>query len=282
MLRQVDKMTGNKLFLSLIAGLVLLVIWLKFDPGHPQISSTAVDPNIETRSNNIKELEQRIELLETELTQELLQRQQLEQRLTKLEEANIASPLVSRTENNQTIPQKKTRTETKKKNKLTLQDRLINAGLALETVQSMQQRVDQNQLEMLEMRNQAIRAGADDSLEYSEKMHELNDSTRGLREEFGDQLYDQYLYASGRPNRVVIRDVYSGSAADNAGLQPGDMFIQYASSNIFSMSELRQATVEGTAGETVLIEIKREDNSLSTSAPRGPLGISMGMIRYQP
>lgn len=275
-------MTGNKFLLIFIAGVVALLLWMKLTPDMAQKTDNTQVSQFELPSKQLETLVRRIESLEADLTAAVFQRQKLEQRLSKLEESSLTSMQVQPADTRSQLTQKPTLPEQEHDETQTLQDRLIAAGLAHETILAMQQRVDQNRLAMLQFRDQAIREGTDESVEFSEQIHELSNSTRGLREEFGNQLFDQYLYASGRRNRIVIREVYSGSAADDAGLLPGDIIISYASSEIFSMTELRQATVEGTAGETVLVEIKRDESPWSTSVPRGPLGISMNMIRYQP
>lgn len=164
----------------------------------------------------------------------------------------------------------------------TLQDKLLNSNIPLDTIQRIEQQIGQNRLARLQLRDQAIREDWIDSPEYFEKEQQLPGATDGIREQFGDRIFDQYLYASGRPNRVLVREVYSGTAANDAGIEPGDIILSYASQSIFSMGDLQQATTEGNSGESVLIEVLRDDLPFSTSAPRGPLGISMTIKRIEP
>ena len=159
---------------------------------------------------------------------------------------------------------------------------MIAVGMPSETIQAMKVTVDQNQLSMLQLRDRAIREGWDDSEEYREQMSALRNPYRELREQFGDEAYDQYLYASGMPNRVQIREVYTGSAAANAGLRPGDILVSYADNSIYSMSTLRQSTLEGSVGETILLELNRDGETFTASVPRGPLGISMSAVVVKP
>lgn len=233
------------------------------------------------------ELLERIEALEAELTHELLQRQRLEHRLARLEESPHLQSSKDNTGGDESITSEIADTSRvpanhRQQESSSLRENLLSAGLASETIQSIQQRIDDNRLEMLELRNSAIREGWNESEEFVEKMQEMSDPTRGLREEFGDLVYDQYLYASGRSNRIQVREVYSGSAAANAGIQPGDIVTAYASNNIYSMSELRQSTVEGIAGENVLVEVLRDGMPITTTITRGPMGISMSTTRIQP
>ena len=276
-------MAGTKFIIILLAGACLVLIWMNFSPGQTSASGLQLSSQTSTPDDKLDKLISRIEALEADLTNELVQRHQIERRLYELErlvpDFTPASSEQPPSEIN--TPSAKIDEPTTQETQ-SLENNLLAAGMAPEIIEAMQQRMDQNRLAMLQLRDQATREGWNDSSEYQEKMFELRDSSRGIREEFGERQYDQYLYASGRPNRVVVREVYSGSAADLAGLQTGDIIVSYASANIYSMSELREATVDGTAGETVLLEILRDDTPISTSVPRGPLGISMNSTRIQP
>ena len=218
----------------------------------------------------------------------MLQRQALERRLTQLEQDKpvIVQPTAPENSSEQKFVTESSTgqsdTDTADASTATLQDKLLSAGLASETIHAIQNRVDRNRLEMLELRDSAIRDGWNETEEFTERMHEMSDPTRGLREEFGDEVYDEYLYASGRANRIRVREVYNGSAAADAGIRAGDILTGYASNRIFSMSELRQATVEGIAGENVLVEVVRDGIPITTTISRGPMGISMSTTRLKP
>lgn len=100
-------------------------------------------------------------------------------------------------------------------------------------------------------------------------------SSEQLRESLGDDAYDRYLYASGRANRVRLRQVLPGSAAEAAGLVPGDVVLSYGDQRIFGFDDLRRASYEGEPGELVVLEVQKADGSLSQSVmTRGPLGLS--------
>lgn len=274
-------MNATKSGIILILMLFLVFIWLAFKPLNytlPDTESLHV-----TDGPGLDSLKIRISQLEETLNQEQLQRQSLEQRLNQLElilqqdeteisQADQVDPVSPETSQN----------NPSQSDNRPVQQKLLALGMASETIQAMKQIVDRHQLEMLELSNRAQREGWDDTAEYSEQMQQLSNPFRSLQQEFGDEAYDLYLYASGIPNRVEIREVYSGSAADQAGLQPGDILLSYASRRIYAMSELRQATVEGEAGETVLIELLRDGQPVISSVPRGPLGISMSLARVKP
>lgn len=162
------------------------------------------------------------------------------------------------------------------------EQRLIAANIPVDTIQRIQDRISENRLAVLNLRDKASRENWIDTQEYNEKAHQLNNTSSGIREEFGEETYDAYLYASGRPNRVTVQQVYNGSAAQTAGIQPDDIIDSYASKKIYTMNELRQATIQGVPGETVLVELIRDGAPVSTSVPRGPLGISMNITSLAP
>jgi len=95
-------------------------------------------------------------------------------------------------------------------------------------------------------------------------------------------VFDLYLYFSGRPNRVQLKTVQSGSIAEYAGLQAGDIVTRYASDNIYSMGEIWRAFQAGETGETVLLEMLRNGHAISTTVPRGSLEFTFQMIRLPP
>jgi hypothetical protein len=100
-------------------------------------------------------------------------------------------------------------------------------------------------------------------------------SRQRLREELGDEAYDRYLYANGTPNRVRIRRVLPGSAAQLGGLEEGDVLLSYDGARLFTFEDLRLASYQGEPGDSVVVEIRRSDGLISQAViPRGPLGIS--------
>jgi hypothetical protein len=101
----------------------------------------------------------------------------------------------------------------------------------------------------------------------------LRDLDASVREELDDTAYDQYLYASRRPNRMVVRDVIEGSVAWEAGVRPGDAILRYEGDRIFSDRELDLAISQGVIGENVRLEIRRGDTERSFVVPREPLGV---------
>ncbi len=275
---------SNTPLILLNISLVIVVLWLSLKPDTRVDVITESGQTDNSAAAEIDRLKQRISLLEQDLSEDISARINLEQRLqaqqtTTTQQPGFANePELARQD--AAIDQPVDDVELAEE--ASVEERLISVGMPVETIQAMKVTVDQNQLEMLQLRDQAIREGWSDSEEYREQMFALRNPYRELREQFGDEAYDQYLYATGTPNRVQIRQVYTGSAAANAGLRPGDIVVSYADSSIYSMSTLRQSTLEGIAGETILLEINRDGQSFMASAPRGPLGISMSSVVVKP
>jgi S1-C subfamily serine protease len=100
-----------------------------------------------------------------------------------------------------------------------------------------------------------------------------------LRAELGDTDYERYLQADGRPTAVPVRDVLASSPAERSGLQPGDEIVAYAGQRVFGMSELNSLTLEGTPGESVIVDVRRAGQNVQLVLPRGPIGIVGGGFR---
>ena len=104
-----------------------------------------------------------------------------------------------------------------------------------------------------------------------------------MREDYGEEAYDWFLYASGRANRVVVEGVLGGSAAAEAGLKTGDMIVRYDGERIFKPPALVQGTLAGKLNETVEVEIEGADGRRSTlTLPRGPIGVRLGRRTAEP
>jgi len=95
-----------------------------------------------------------------------------------------------------------------------------------------------------------------------------------MRSEMGDDTYARYLEAQGQPTAIKITQVLGGSPAGQIGLQPGDQLISYAGDRVFSVTELRNQTMQGNPGEDVVIEIERDGTRIQLTVPRGPIGIT--------
>ncbi|MFK8016027.1 MAG: PDZ domain-containing protein [Gammaproteobacteria bacterium] len=154
-------------------------------------------------------------------------------------------------------------------------EKLTSAGLDERTARTMKSKVDDLAMQRLYLRDQAMREGWLGDARYREESQRLFTAQNGLRDEFGDDAYEGYLYASGRPNRVQVQNVLDNSPAFEAGLRSGDQILSYAGERTFASNELRSATQQGTAGEMIPVQIVRDGQTLDLYVPRGPLGIQM-------
>ena len=72
------------------------------------------------------------------------------------------------------------------------------------------------------------------------------------------------------------------SAAEQSGIQKGDVVLSYADKRMFSWQELKDATTEGQLDEFVTITVYRNGDIYSYTVPRGPLGTQLGTTRLAP
>jgi hypothetical protein len=161
-------------------------------------------------------------------------------------------------------------------------DRLVAAGFHREDVERFQTSLDGIELQRLYLRDRAGREGWLGTPRYQQESQRLETAFQELRQEFGDGLYDWALYASGYPNRVAVSEVLSGSAAESVGLRPGDVIERYDERLVLGAGELRDATAQGTTGETVAVDVRRGEQSLRVFVPRGPLGVRLASVAREP
>ena len=162
-------------------------------------------------------------------------------------------------------------------------DSLRAAGVDDQTIASIAERTDQYELARLELIDRATRDGGRGSEEFHEELEELEESRVDIRDEIGDEAYDEYLINAGRDNRVIIDSVINGSAASIAGIQTGDVIYSYAGSRIFTTRELQRATREGNRGEYIDVEVLRNDGEQQFySIERGPMGVTLGSVLNTP
>jgi hypothetical protein len=159
---------------------------------------------------------------------------------------------------------------------------LVAAGLDASQAAEILRRQNRLEMQRLELRDRASREGWADSERFFEAMRELNGDVGSLRAEIGDEAYDRFLYLTGQPNRVVIDSIIDNSPAQLAGLQAGDVVVDYADGRIFSWVDLRDATRAGQRDEYVLLRVQRDDQLLELSVPRGPLGVRMDSEQIDP
>ncbi len=159
---------------------------------------------------------------------------------------------------------------------------LVNNGIDPQLAAKIVKQKNSHDMQQLEMRDRAIRDGTFGEQAYFDALRELNDAGPVVRSEIGDDDYDRYLYTLGQPNRVVVTSVIPGSPAEQAGVQDGDVILDYGDNRIFSWSELRDATTEGELGDYIQVNLLRNGGQISLLLPRGPLGVRMGSKLLNP
>ena len=159
---------------------------------------------------------------------------------------------------------------------------IVAAGFRPERVEEFRSRLDQIELERLYVRDQAAREEWLDSPRYAEESAQLAAALQDTRSEFGEGLYDWMLYTNGQPNRVRVANVIPDSPASEAGLQTGDVIVQYDDTRIFGPGELRESTTQGLAGDLTPLDLVRDGEEIRVYVPRGPLGIRLQPLAEEP
>lgn len=158
---------------------------------------------------------------------------------------------------------------------------LVDSGMTGGQARELKVYFEQQELQQLYLRDQAIREGWGRE-KYREEFQALNDEEDALENRLGDSAYDAYLYASGQPNRVAVSSVLATAPAGAAGIQSGDYILRYDNQRIYSGFELRQATTGGNAIDSVSVEVERDGEILEFYLIRGPLGIRMNSVSVAP
>ena len=219
----------------------------------------------------------RVDYLENEVGLIKQQLQQIELSLEELTSTTTTGSVESRSaiSNNNRFASALTR-------RLYNLDNLIKGGIDPSLAEDIVRRKNSIELKRLALQDRATREGYLDTQQYYDELAAINVNDIRLREELGDQRYDEYLYNSKQNNRIRISSVMLGSAAEQAGIQDGDIVLSYDNTRMFNWSELKDATAEGQLGEYVSISIYRNGEIFSFSVPRGPLGMQLGATRLEP
>ena len=87
------------------------------------------------------------------------------------------------------------------------------------------------------------------------------------------------MTANDRSTTISVSSVIDSSPGQAAGLQPGDEIVRYDGERVFSMTDLTRQTMDGAAGQNIVVDIMRDGNPMQIVMPRGPVGITGGRRR---
>lgn len=164
----------------------------------------------------------------------------------------------------------------------TMQENLVTAGVDPIKAEDVVRRQAEFELARLNLRDKAVREGYLRTPRYREEARELMEQQVSLQDELDLDVYDQFLWQTGSPNRISVGSVMMGSAAETAGLQPGDVVVSYGDKPIYSGGDLRRNTTAGERGEYVNVTVQRNGTEFTVSVPRGPLGVRVLPTRVDP
>ena len=145
--------------------------------------------------------------------------------------------------------------------------RLVAGGFDAVTADQIVHRESELEMEILRLRHEARMGGTPMSHEA------LVGSQERLRDELGEEQYERYRDATGRPTTVRVDNVLANSPAEAADLQPGDQIIRYDDQRVYDIAELSRLTLEGEPGRSVTIDLMRDGEEIRVVIPRGPIGV---------
>ena len=146
---------------------------------------------------------------------------------------------------------------------------LVAGGFLPDRAEWIYRRTQELRMQTLQAQYEARREGRPDSVSP------FGEETT-LRSELGDADYERYLTAFNRSTSVNVLTVLASSPAERVGLKPGDQIVSYGGTRVFDARELNSLTFQGTTGESVVVEVRRDGQPLQLVLPRGPLGITGG------
>jgi hypothetical protein len=152
-------------------------------------------------------------------------------------------------------------------------ERILAAGFTQDRIDWLDRRAEELQMEARQA--QAEAGGSDEPIELDplQAMMNVIEPHSLLRPEIGDDEYERYLQAKGLRTTVEISRVLASSPAEQGGLTEGDEIVAYGGQRVFSFLELSSLAAKQTSGESVLVEIKRDGQSMHLTVPGGDMGI---------
>lgn len=266
-------------------GALLILLWLGDTSDVPGVAELPVPGAVPDPSPRLTYLEDQIAAQAGLLARLNADNAELTERLRELERvefgdeqhlagADPASPAAEAGDDQESPPQEPS--------EVPQVELLVRSGVEPALADAIQQRVSALEMERLYLRDQATREGWRNSERFSAAMNELLRPEEALRREFGDDVYDRYLYAMGRGNRVLVSSTIQDSPADVAGIRAGDTVLSYAGERVYSVGDLQSATSAGEPGASVVVELLRDGERWYATVPRGPLGVRLDVTRRAP
>lgn len=155
--------------------------------------------------------------------------------------------------------------------------RMVERGFSEDEARQMLELESESQFQAMTTIYEAQRNG-----ESSDIIANMTAADSILRARLGDEQYARYLESQGHPSAIQVVRVMGGSPASKVGLQSGDRIIGYNGQRVFSMSDVRNLSAQGRAGENVIVEVERDGVTMQLSLPRGPLGVTGSGMNMRP
>jgi hypothetical protein len=114
-----------------------------------------------------------------------------------------------------------------------------------------------------------------------ERISYILDPDLDLRDEIGEEEYDRYRQALGRPLGVAVMDVSGGSAGEASGILPGDEIVRYDGKRVYNVAMLDNMTTNPPAEEFAIVEVIRRGQRVQLTIPKGQLA-SLGVRSESP
>jgi hypothetical protein len=159
---------------------------------------------------------------------------------------------------------------------------LLDAGLDEFQANKIRDIYENVEMERLYLRDRAVREGWIGDERYRQEREQLDARLETLRDELSDKEYDAYLFATGRPNRVIIESTLRTSPARDSGIKTGDSVIRYNNIRIYTWADLRNATTQCPTDSMVEVELERNSQRQRVFVPCGPLGVRLDNTSVQP
>lgn len=152
-------------------------------------------------------------------------------------------------------------------------DALISAGFTSNQADEIVRLADEATYARLQLRYEALR-GEWNPGQLREAASALPSLRETLTQDYGEAAFDRFLYATGQPNRVIVRSTLQGSPAEAAGIRSGDTLYAVDDTRVYANADLLRIAAAGEVGEQIPVTVLRDGERLNLYIPRGPLGLT--------